>query len=101
MYKRQGKYFERRPRFRSDDTRSNGLGETDFARYAVLAEGLPEGVTIAQAVIRWTLDHPGCHTICMGAKTIEDYRTALAAAEMPPFDHTVYEGLERSAGLLA
>jgi hypothetical protein len=37
----------------------------------------------------------------MGAKTIEDYRAALAAAEMPPLDPAVYDELERSAGLLA
>ena len=95
-----GKYFDRQPRFRSDDNRSLGLGDTDFRRYAVLAECLPEGVTMAQAAIRWTLDHPGCHTICMGAKTIDDYRAALAAAEMPALDEAVCTELERLAALL-
>jgi aryl-alcohol dehydrogenase-like predicted oxidoreductase len=95
-----GKYFDRQPRFRSDDNRSQELGDTDFRRYAVLAECLPEGMTMAQAAIRWTLDHPGCHTICLGAKTIEDYRTALAAAETPPLEAAVRSGLERRAALL-
>ena len=96
-----GKYFNRQPRFRSDDNRSNGCRDTDFSRYAVLSECLPEGITMAQAAIRWILDHAGCHTICMGAKNIDDYRTALTAAEMPPLDKTVSRELERSAALLA
>jgi aryl-alcohol dehydrogenase-like predicted oxidoreductase len=96
-----GKYFGRRPRFPSDDTRRDGCRDTDFKRYAVLAEYLPEGVTMSQAVIRWTLDHPGCDTICMGAKNIDDYRTALAAAEIPSLDEAVCRELERAAALLA
>lgn len=96
-----GKYFDRQPRFPADDNRSQGLRDTDFSRYAVLAERLPEGMTMAQAVIRWTLDHPGCHTICMGAKNIADYRAALIAADMPPLDDSVRSELERSAALLA
>jgi aryl-alcohol dehydrogenase-like predicted oxidoreductase len=96
-----GKYFNRQPRFRSDDNRSDACRDTDFSRYAVLSECLPEGITMAQAAIRWILDHAGCHTICMGAKNIDDYRTALTAAEMPPLDETVSGELERSAALLA
>lgn len=95
-----GRYFHRPPRFSSDDNRSNGLREADFGRYAVLAECVPEGMTMAQAVIRWTLDHPGAHTICLGAKNIDDYRTAVAATDMPPLDDTVRSRLERSAALL-
>jgi aryl-alcohol dehydrogenase-like predicted oxidoreductase len=96
-----GKYFNQRPRFPSDDNRSEGCQDTDFSRYAVLAECLPEGVTVAQAAIRWVLDHAGCNTICMGAKSLNDYRTALAAVESPPLDDTVRSELESSAGLLA
>jgi aryl-alcohol dehydrogenase-like predicted oxidoreductase len=95
-----GKYFDHQPKFPSDDNRSDECRDVDFGRYAVLAEGLPEGITMAQAAIRWILDHSNCHTICMGAKTIDDYRTALTAAEMPPLDETVRTALERSASLL-
>ncbi|MBT8336782.1 MAG: aldo/keto reductase [Gemmatimonadetes bacterium] len=96
-----GKYFGRQPRFGPDDNRSQWQRDVDFERYAVLADCLPEGTTMAQAAIRWTLDHPGCHTVCLGAKNIDDYRTALAAAEMPALDETVRIELERSAALLA
>lgn len=96
-----GKYFSRQPRFRADDNRAEGCRDTDFQRYAVLAECLPSGMTMAQAAIRWTLDHAGCHTICLGAKSLDDYRTALAAAEAPPLGEGVRRELERSAAALA
>lgn len=92
-----GKYFDRQPQFRADDNRAEGCRDTDFSKYASLAELLPEGITMAQAAIRWVLDHSGCHTICMGAKNIDDYRAALAAAELPPLDPTVREGFEATA----
>ena len=95
-----GKYFRRQPRFRPDDNRAEGCEDVDFGRYAALAEHLPEGITMGQAAIRWTLDHSGCHTICMGAKNIDDYRAALAAAEMPPLDEGVREALESAAAVL-
>jgi aryl-alcohol dehydrogenase-like predicted oxidoreductase len=96
-----GKYFHQQPRFRPDDTRSEGCRETDFAKFAILAEHLPEGVSMAQAAIRWTLDHPGCDTICLGAKSIDDYRAALTAASLPPLGEPVRRALERSAARLA
>jgi aryl-alcohol dehydrogenase-like predicted oxidoreductase len=96
-----GKYFDRQPRFRPDDNRSEGCRDVDFTRYAVLAEHLPEGITMAQAAIRWTLDHPGCHTICVGAKNIDDYRAALTATELPPLEEDLRRELERSAAVLA
>ena len=92
-----GKYFGQNPEFRSDDTRSNGCKNEDYTRFSVLADGLPEGMTMAQAAIRWILDRPGAHTICMGAKNIEDYRAALVAAELPPLDAAVRQRLETVA----
>jgi aryl-alcohol dehydrogenase-like predicted oxidoreductase len=93
-----GKYFERVPEFRADDNRSNWCADEDYSRFAVLADGLPEGMSMAQAAIRWILDHPAAHTICMGAKNIDDYRSAIAAAEMPPLGERVRSCLEQIAG---
>jgi aryl-alcohol dehydrogenase-like predicted oxidoreductase len=92
-----GKYFSRKPEFRSDDNRSDWCKDEDYSRFAVLAECLPEDMTMAQAAIRWTLDHPGAHTICMGAKNIADYKTAIIAAEMRPLEEEVRSQLERVA----
>lgn len=96
-----GKYFTRTPAFRNDDNRSNWCAGEDYGRFAILAECLPEGVTMAQASIRWILDRPGAHTICMGAKNIADYRAAIAAAEMPPLSEAVRNCLEQTAVELA
>lgn len=96
-----GRYFGGQPHFRPDDNRSEGCRDVDFARFSSLADHLPAGVTMAQAAIRWALDQPGCHTVCMGAKNIDDYRAALAAAVLPPLDDTVRRGLEGEAARLS
>ena len=91
-----GKYFEQDPQWRNDDNRSDWCKDEDYKKYAALADCVPPGCTMAQVAIRWILDHAGCHTICMGAKNIEDYRMALAAAGMPPLDEAVRKKLEQS-----
>ena len=95
-----GKYFRRKPEFRSDDNRSRWCADEDYSRFAVLAEVLPQGMTLGQAAIRWILDQPGAHTICMGAKNLEDYRSAIAAAEMSPLAKGVVQELEKAAMLV-
>ena len=92
-----GKYFDRSPEFRGDDHRSDRCSNDDYTRYADLARPLPAGMTMAQAAVRWILDQPGAHTICMGAKNMEDYRDAVAAAEMPPLDPMVATRLSELA----
>ena len=92
-----GKYLTKSPEFRTDDNRSQKCADEDFTRFAALAEILPEGMTLAQAAIRWMLDRPGAHTICMGAKNLDDYKAAIAAAEMPPLDFAVRTQLETIA----
>ncbi|QHI68176.1 aldo/keto reductase [Tichowtungia aerotolerans] len=91
-----GKYFQNTPAFRSDDNRSNWCKSEDYSRFAPLADCLPEGMTMAQAAIRWILDHPGAHTICMGAKNIDDYRAAIAAAEYLPLNAELRQKLEQT-----
>ncbi len=88
-----GKYFAGAPVWREDDNRSNRFKDHDYSRYAVFASAVPEGYTMAQVAIRWALDQPGNHTICMGAKNLEDYRTAIKAAEMPPLDTEILSKL--------
>ncbi|MEN8128263.1 MAG: aldo/keto reductase [Planctomycetota bacterium] len=77
-----GKYFHHTPTWRSDDNRSNR--NIDYQRYAIFENALPEGMTMAQAAIRWILDKPAHHTICMGANNLADYEVAINAAQMPP-----------------
>ncbi len=79
-----GKYFHSQPQWRADDNRFNRVKNSDYGKFAVLKQFVPEGYTMAQVAMRWVLDRPEHHTICVGAKNRGDYRTALAALDLPP-----------------
>lgn len=95
-----GKYFSNQPEWAIDDNRSRTTRGDNYQRYAVLKDALPEGYTIAQVAIRWILDNPCNHSICMGAKTLEDYRAAIKASEMPPLTDNARAKLSKCAAAL-
>jgi aryl-alcohol dehydrogenase-like predicted oxidoreductase len=93
-----GKYFHKSTDWQNDDRRSND--DIDYRRYAVFEKAVPKGMAMGQVAIRWILDQPGNHTICMGAKNLADYESAIAAAQMPPLsEETMVLLNEYSAGL--
>lgn len=96
-----GKYFDNQPTWQADDNRLDKTRGDDYRRYAVLRDVLPEGYTIAQAAIRWVLDHTCNHSICMGAKSLEDYQAAIKAVDMPPLSPEAKAGLAECAAVLA
>ena len=96
-----GKYFCGQPAWSPDDNRSRGDRGEDYSRYAALESFVPEGYTMAQVAIRWVLDKPCTHTVCLGAKTLEDYRIALRATELPPLASEVRHRLHHGATELA
>ncbi len=79
-----GKYFGNQPVWGADDIRSKIANTDDFRRYAAMESFLPEGYTMAQVAIRWILDYSCNHSICMGAKSVEDYKSAIKAVHMQP-----------------
>ncbi|MDA3923485.1 MAG: aldo/keto reductase [Kiritimatiellae bacterium] len=81
--KLSGRYFKNQPEWSSDDNRSRPDNADNYKRYSAFNAILPEGCTMAQATIRWTLNQPGNHSICMGAKNLNDYIAAIEAAKMP------------------
>lgn len=89
-----GKYFHRNPQWRNDDNRSDRFNHIDYTRYSLFDKVIPEGYTMAQLAIRWILDHPAYHTICMGAKNIKDYRSALSALDLPPLSETTLQQIQ-------
>ncbi len=99
--KLSGRYFAHQPQWRSDDNRSRPDNVDDYRRYAALQAVVPAGCTMAQAAIRWTLDQPGNHSICLGAKNPADYRAAIQAAEMPALTQAEREQLEACAASLS
>ncbi|MFU8781343.1 MAG: aldo/keto reductase [Kiritimatiellia bacterium] len=95
-----GKYFAHQPTWDPNDNRSNQAGKEDFRRYAVFEPYIPDGYTMSQVAIRYMLDLPGNHSICLGAKTRADYKVALKALELPPLDETVRAKLATCAAAL-
>lgn len=83
-----GKYFQHPPPARQDDHRSHRFQADDYTRFAALADCLPEGWTMAQAALRWALDNPGTHTVCLGAKCLRDYESALEVLSRSPLPST-------------
>ena len=78
-----GKHFHEQPTWDANDNRSHHSRGEDYRRYAAFEEVIPEGYTMAQVAIRWILDHPGSHSICLGAKSLEDYEVAIKAVDKP------------------
>lgn len=81
-----GKYFHQPPKFRPDDIRSNARLEeiaADFARHAVFEELLTTERGMVQLALRWLLDEPTTHVIIPGGKSLDDYRQAIRATELP------------------
>lgn len=92
-----GKYLDAPPAWAADDIRGTWNQQDDYPRFAKLREVVPAGMSMAQAAIRWALDQPGHHTLCMGAKNLEDYESAIAAAEAPPLSPQASASLEAAA----
>jgi len=95
-----GKYFHNQPTWAADDNRSRQAASQDFRRYSALEPYIPEGYTMSQVAIRWMLDLPGNHSICLGAKSLEDYKVALEAIDLPPLTHDVRSALAACAARL-
>jgi len=92
-----GKYFTQQPQWDANDNRSEHLAGQNLSQYADLAQGLPENYTMTQAAIRWVLDHPAHDSICLGAKNLEDYETAIKALDLPALGNEIFEEIERKA----
>ncbi len=96
-----GKYFKGQPKWDQNDNRSALFADKDFSAYAKLAQGLPADYTMAQAAIRWALDEPAHHSLCLGAKTLPDYESAIAALELPPLGEAFFANFEKQAEAFA
>lgn len=55
---------------------------------------LPEGVTPAQAAIRWVLDHPAVSTVIPGASRPEQVASNIAVSDMAPLPPEVHDRID-------
>ena len=102
-----GKYFHQSPHFSADDIRNTRLGNSaaiaqDFARYAAFEELLTPARGMVQLALRWLLDEATTSTIIPGGKSLEDYRQAVRATELPALTPAEAARIEQlKAALLA
>lgn len=57
---------------------------------AKLDEVLPEGMSRAELILRYTLSHPGCHTTIVGTCNADHLAENLASAEAGPLPTELY-----------
>jgi aryl-alcohol dehydrogenase-like predicted oxidoreductase len=68
----------------------------DAAReVAAIAGGTTGRVPTAAFALRWVIDQPGVTTVIPGARTVEQVRGNVAAAELPPLTDSQLSDLER------
>lgn len=60
-----------------------------------LAELAPDGVTPAQAALRWVIDQPGVTTVIPGASSPEQARANAAVATLAPTSHEYGAAVQR------
>jgi aryl-alcohol dehydrogenase-like predicted oxidoreductase len=85
-----GKYFHKGPEFSPDDIRQRvlkGDGAADFARYAIFEEMLTPERGMVQLALRYLLDDAGTTTIIPAGKSLDDYKAAIRATELPSLTH--------------
>ena len=96
--KLSGRYFKQAPTLHADDHRRKG--DDDYTRYAAMEAALPAEHTAAQAAVKWALADPRCHTVCLGAKSLDDYRAIIDGFALPPLTDADLDRLNGAAAAL-
>jgi aryl-alcohol dehydrogenase-like predicted oxidoreductase len=78
MFNRHGEQFDRGETFAGVDY------ETGLAVVEELKSLVPEGATLAQAALRWILQHEGVTATIPGARTPDQARANAAAGDLAP-----------------
>ncbi|MFP8959883.1 aldo/keto reductase [Streptomyces nanhaiensis] len=86
-FNRHGEAFDQGETFSGVDY------ETGLAAAAEFAELAPEGVTPAQAALRWVIQQPGVTSVIPGARSVGQARANAAAAQLPPLPQRTLEAI--------
>jgi len=82
-----GKYFHQSPKFKPDDIRSQRVdpekAAAEYARFSVFEELLNPQRNMVDLALRYILDEFSTSVIIPGGKSIENYREAVHATEIP------------------
>ncbi len=93
--KLSGKYRNQKPQWKKDDNRSAWLKDEKIPHFRQLEPYLDEGEKLSQLMIRWALSQAHHHTICLGAKNLQNYQEAIAAASRPALSRSLCNILEK------
>lgn len=70
------------------------FGKTGW-QVSEVCELVPEGMNLADAALRWCLDHPAVSAIIPGAKRAAQVRQNAAVSEHDPLSSSVHQSLKR------
>lgn len=82
-----GRYFRQPPQLPPEDIRATHMNAeklAGFTRYSLFEELVTSQRSMVQLALRYLLDKPTTHTIIPGAKSLDSYREAIKATELPP-----------------
>lgn len=88
-YNREGQAFD------LGETFSGVPYEIGVAAAAELATLAPEGVTPAQAALRWLVDQPGISTVIPGASSVAQAQANAAVGSLPPMPSDYTDAVHR------
>jgi len=87
-YNRHGEAFDVGETFSGVDYQTGVEAAHEFAAL------VPEGVTPAQAALRWVIQQPGVTTVIPGARNVAQAEANSAAADVPPLSDDVLAAVE-------
>ncbi len=87
-YNRHGEAFDIGETFAGVDFETGVEAAQEFAAL------VPEGMTPAQAALRWIIQQPGVTTVIPGARNVTQARANSAAADVPPLSDDVLAAIE-------
>jgi aryl-alcohol dehydrogenase-like predicted oxidoreductase len=79
-----GKYFRVKPEFSEEDIRKRDYRQVDFSRYCAYERILPPDVSMSDLALRYLMDFDTTHTIVLGGRSVEQYRSAARALSLSP-----------------
>lgn len=77
------------------DAEIQRLALNDVWNAAQLDDVLPEGMSRAELILRYTLSHPDCHTTIVGTCNPDHFRENVAAASRGPLPADLYDDITR------
>lgn len=96
-----GRYFAGPPGFPEGDIRSHLMRGQDLRKFSEFERFVPANGTLLTLALRYVLDFDTTHAVVLGAGSLDGYRNALKALEMPRLEDRFRGRLEALGRKLA